>query len=74
MPEVELLKALIKAVGSLARSFPDAEVEPLGRCRGDGGYTIEMVIAIAGMAALALAVLVIIVNKVTNAANNIPTQ
>ncbi len=74
MPELELLQVLLKAIGSLARSLPNPEVEPVGRCRGDAGYTTEAVIVIAGMAALAIAVLVIIVKKVTDAANNIPTQ
>jgi hypothetical protein len=74
MPEIQLFQVLLKAIGSLARSFPDNDIEPAGRCRGDAGYTTEAVIVIAGLAALAIAVLVIIVAKVTGAANNIPTQ
>jgi len=74
MPEIELLQVLVKAIGSLARSLPDHDLEPAVRWRGDGGYTTEAVIVIAGLAALAIAVLAIIVAKVTGAANNIPTQ
>jgi hypothetical protein len=74
MPEIQLLQALVIAIGSLARGLRGTDLEPAGRGRGDAGYTTEAVIVIAGLAALAIAVLVIIVNKVTSAANNIPTQ
>lgn len=44
-----------------------------GRMRGDvGAMTTEAVIIIAGLAALALAVVAIIVVKVTDKANSIP--
>jgi hypothetical protein len=44
------------------------------RCRGDvGSVTVETVIIIAGLAALAIAVVAIIVAKVTDKANSIPT-
>ena len=72
MPEIELLRTLLSAIGTLARDLPDATRHR--RCHGDDGYTTEAVIVIAGLAALALAVLVIIVKKVTDAANKIPTQ
>ena len=72
MPEIELLRTLLTAIGTLARDMPDAARHR--RLHGDGGYTTEAVIVIAGLAALALAVLVIIVKKVTDAANKIPTQ
>lgn len=74
MPEIELLRVLVKTIGSLARGIPGGEDEPAGRCRGDAGYTTEAVIVIAGLAALAIAVVAIIVAKVTSAANSIPTQ
>lgn len=79
MPELELLRVLTTAIGSLAGGLRDygdrdIEVELAGRCRGDAGYTTEAVIVIAGLAALAIAVVAIIVAKVTSAANNIPTQ
>ena len=45
------------------------------RSRGDvGAVTTEAVIIIAGLAALALAVVAIIVAKVTDKANSIPTS
>jgi hypothetical protein len=45
------------------------------RLRGDvGAMTTEAVIVIAGLAALALAVVAIIVAKVTDKANSIPTS
>ncbi len=74
MPEIELLRTLVRTIASLLPDFADHEIEPAGRCRGDAGYTTEAVIVIAGLAALAIAVVVIIVAKVTSAANNIPTQ
>jgi len=79
MPELELLRVLVSSIGSLAsglRDYADRDIdlEPAGRCRGDAGYTTEAVIVIAGLAALAIAVVAIIVAKVTSAANNIPTQ
>ncbi len=74
MPEIELLKVLMSAIASLAMRLPEDDLEHAGRCRGDGGYTTEAVIVIAGLAALAIAVVAIIVTKVTSAANNIPTQ
>jgi hypothetical protein len=44
------------------------------RMRGDrGAMTTETVIIIAGLAALAIAVVAIIVAKVTDKANSIPT-
>jgi hypothetical protein len=50
-------------------------VEEHGRLRGDiGAMTTEAVIIIAGLAALALAVVAIIVAKVTAKANSIPTN
>lgn len=52
-----------------------AAIEPQGRMRGDvGAMTTEAVIIIAGLAALALAVVAIIVFKVTEKANSIPTN
>jgi len=74
MPEIELLKVLMSAIASLARGVPDGGLEDTRRLHGDGGYTTEAVIVIAGLAALAIAVVAIIVAKVTSAANNIPTQ
>ncbi len=74
MPEIELLKVLMSAIGTLAHGLPEADTEHARRCRGDAGYTTEAVIVIAGLAALAIAVVAIIVTKVTSAANNIPTQ
>lgn len=74
MPEIELLQVLVRAMRSLAAGLPEGDLEDTGRCRGDGGYTTEAVIVIAGLAALAIAVVAIIVAKVTSAANNIPTQ
>jgi len=48
---------------------------PQHRGRGDiGAVTTEAVIIIAGLAALALAVVAIIVAKVTEKANSIPTS
>ena len=74
MPEIELLQVLVRAIGSLAAGLPEGDLEHAKRCRGDAGYTTEAVIVIAGLAALAIAVVAIIVAKVTVAANNIPTQ
>jgi len=46
-----------------------------GRGRGDrGAMTTETVVIVAGLAALALAVVAIIVAKVTAKANSIPTN
>lgn len=79
MPELELLHTLVRAIGTATRDLfiatpthPDGD--QAGRCRGDAGYTTEAVIVIAGLAALAIAVVAIIVTKVTSAANNIPTK
>lgn len=79
MLELEVLRVLSSAIGSLVSRLhdladPGVDVEHAGRCRGDAGYTTEAVIVIAGLAALAIAVVAIVVAKVTSAANNIPTQ
>jgi hypothetical protein len=56
------------------RTHLDSRAESSGRMRGDlGAMTTETVIIIAGLAALALAVVAIIVAKVTDKANSIPT-
>jgi hypothetical protein len=56
------------------RTDLDSRAESSGRMRGDlGAMTTETVIIIAGLAALALAVVAIIVAKVTDKANSIPT-
>jgi hypothetical protein len=62
----------------LADRLRQARPVPLtesGRLRGElGAMTTEAVIIIAGLAALALAVVAIIVAKVTAKANSIPTN
>ncbi len=56
-------------------SVDSDEIGDRRRCRGQrGAMTTETVIIIAGLAALALAVLAIIVAKVTDKANSIPTN
>lgn len=44
------------------------------RGRERGSVTVETVLITAGLAALAIAIVAIIVKKVTGVANNIPTQ
>jgi Flp pilus assembly pilin Flp len=65
MPELTYLQAL----AGLLRAR-------LGAALADerGSPTIEVVLLTAGLAALAIAVVAIIVAKVTRTANNIPTQ
>lgn len=65
MPELTLLRVI--GVWLRAR---------LAAIRGDerGSPTIETVLITAGLAALAIATVAIIVAKVTRTANNIPTQ
>jgi len=61
--------------GRLRTSGERIPLEDHGRLRGDvGAMTTEAVIIIAGLAALALAVVAIIVAKVTAKANSIPTN
>lgn len=74
MGENILISHLVTLMGILAREIPDDELPDNRRCRGDAGMTTETVIIIAGLAALAIAVVAIIVSKVTAKANSIPTQ
>ena len=67
-----LLTMMRMLAGRLSRD--SAEFADSRRCRGDvGSVTVETVIIIAGLAALALAVVAIIVAKVTAKAESIPT-
>ena len=71
------IQYLLAVIGSLAdrHTAASADVPDHRRFRGDtGAVTTETVIIIAGMAALALAVVAIIVAKVTDKANSIPTN
>jgi hypothetical protein len=62
-------------VHRLRHPEPPLELGDGRRARGDiGAMTTEAVIIIAGLAALALAVVAIIVAKVTAKANSIPTN
>ena len=68
--EIQYLLAHIHALTSRLRTTPGGA----RRAHGDrGAMTTEAVIVIAGLAALALAVVAIIVAKVTAKANSIPT-
>lgn len=70
--EVQYLLTLMRVLTSRLRTDTDP---PGRRCGGDiGAVTTEAVIVIAGLAALALAVVAIIVAKVTDKANSIPTS
>jgi hypothetical protein len=73
------LVLLIGRIHTLAQRLHHPDMaDPLAdnrRLRGDvGAMTTEAVIIIAGLAALALAVVAIIVAKVTAKANSIPTN
>lgn len=71
--EIQLLFTLMRH--QLDRLTLQADHLPDRRGRGDvGAVTTEAVIIIAGLAALALAVVAIIVAKVTEKANSIPTS
>jgi hypothetical protein len=74
MGEGILIQHLVTLMGMLARELPDEQLTETRRLRGDAGMTTETVIIIAGLAALAIAVVAIIVTKVTAKANSIPTQ
>lgn len=65
MPELSFLRALA-----------DVLVTRLAVARSDerGSPTVETVLIAAGLAALAIAAVAIIVAKVTKTANDIPTQ
>ena len=72
--EIQYLFTLMR---TLAARLPDRphETAEHENMRGDAGsMTTETVIIIAGLAALALAVVAIIVAKVTDKANSIPTS
>jgi hypothetical protein len=74
-----LLAVLVNHIHTLAGRLHDPDrPDPLAdsrRLRGDvGAMTTEAVIIIAGLAALALAVVAIIVTKVTAKAKSIPTN
>ena len=70
--EVQYVLTLMRVLSGRLRSNPG---QPDRRFRGDvGAMTTEAVIVIAGLAALALAVVAIIVAKVTDKANSIPTS
>jgi hypothetical protein len=72
--EIHYLLTLMAALRSRLPGRIDAE-PARGRCRGAvGAMTTETVIVVAGLAALALAVVAIIVAKVTEKANSIPTS
>ncbi len=67
-------------MGTIIITYITARMGVLAATRGDrrllgdrGAMTTETVIVIAGLAALALAVVAIIVAKVTDKANSIPT-
>ena len=65
-----MMRVLADRLTAPADDIPDY---PRGRC-DVGAVTTETVIIIAGLAALALAVVAIIVAKVTDKANSIPTS
>lgn len=70
--EVQYVLTLMRVLAGRLSHDP-GEDDPQ-RLRGDvGAMTTEAVIIIAGLAALALAVVAIIVTKVTEKANSIPT-
>lgn len=72
--EVTYLLTLMRTLTDRLRHEPDGVLDQ-GRGRGDiGAMTTETVIIVAGLAALALAVVAIIVAKVTDKANSIPTN
>jgi hypothetical protein len=72
--EINYLLTLMRVLANRL-SFDSDETPLEGRCRGDiGAMTTETVIIVAGLAALALAVVAIIVAKVTEKANSIPTN
>ena len=64
MPELQVIGVLWSLLRSRLAEAPGDE---------RGSPTIETVLIAAGLAALAIAVVTIIVIKVTNKANNIPT-
>jgi hypothetical protein len=70
--EIKYMLTMMRILaGRLSR---DAGEDTERRCRGVvGSVTVETVIIIAGLAALAIAVVAIIVAKVTDKANSIPT-
>lgn len=72
--EIQYLLTMMRVLADrLTASADDIPASPRGR--GDvGAVTTETVIIIAGLAALALAVVAIIVAKVTDKANSIPTS
>ena len=71
--EVQYVLTLMRVLaGRLSRDVGEGGRQ---RLHGDvGAMTTEAVIIIAGLAALALAVVAIIVAKVTDKANSIPTS
>lgn len=72
--EINYLLTLMRVLANrLSFDSDDTQIER--RCCGDiGAMTTETVIIVAGLAALALAVVAIIVAKVTEKANSIPTN
>jgi hypothetical protein len=71
--EIQYLITVAGALAGRLRARQQSAQVP-SRMRGDrGAMTTETVIIIAGLAALALAVVSIIVAKVTAKANSIPT-
>lgn len=71
--EVQYVLTLMRVLAE--RLSHDGDANSRRRLDGDvGAMTTEAVIIIAGLAALALAVVAIIVTKVTEKANSIPTS
>lgn len=72
--EIQYLLTMMRILADRL-TVPADEIPDYPRGRGDvGAVTTETVIIIAGLAALALAVVAIIVAKVTDKANSIPTS
>ena len=72
--EIQYLLTMMRVLADRLTA-PADDVPDNPRGRGDvGAVTTETVIIIAGLAALALAVVAIIVAKVTDKANSIPTS
>jgi len=72
--EIQYLLTMMRVLADRLTAPADG-IPDYPRGRGDvGAVTTETVIIIAGLAALALAVVAIIVAKVTDKANSIPTS
>jgi hypothetical protein len=72
--EIQYLLTIARVLADqLTAPADEVPVHPRGRS-DVGAVTTETVIIIAGLAALALAVVAIIVAKVTDKANSIPTN